>query len=50
MSRQRERFVIDLTYIPDDLCKKTKYKYILNCIDHFSKFLISHLIEKKMQM
>ena len=45
--RPRELFVIDLTYIPDDLRKKIKLKYILNCLVNFSKFLILFLIEKK---
>ena len=47
MSEPKEKFVIDLTYPPIDLYKNTKYRYILNCVDHFSKFLISFLVVKK---
>ena len=47
MDRQKQQYVIDLTYLPKELCKNTNIKYILNILDHFSKFLISYLIAKK---
>ena len=47
MPKHKERIVIDLTYIPNELCKNVKYKYILNCLEHFSKYFFSFLTEKK---
>lgn len=47
MERPKQRYIKDLTYIPSDLCKSTKFKYLLNIVDHFSKFIISYPIEKK---
>ena len=47
MNYPKERVVIDITYIPSDLSKKTKFKYILNCLDYFSKYLVPFLIKNK---
>ena len=47
MKRPKERFVIELTYLPLELIANTNYKYLFNIIDHFSKFIISFLIENK---
>ena len=49
---------MDLTYLPVHLCSNTKIKYLLNLIDHFSKFIISQpvgggsgkTVEKKLEM
>ena len=46
-NKPKERYVMDLTYLPIELCKKTKIKYLFNLIDHFSKFIISYPIENK---
>ena len=47
MKRHKERFVIDLTYLPLELIANTNCKYLFNIMDHFSKFIISFLIENK---
>ena len=39
--------VLDLTFLPIKLLENTEYKYMLNCIDHFPKFVVSFLIENK---
>ena len=38
----KERYVMDLTYLPLDLFTNIKIKYLFNLIDHFSKFIISY--------
>ena len=48
MSAPLERIVIDLTYLPEFLLKISNYKYLLNIADHFSKYVTSYLIKKKM--
>ena len=46
--KSRERYVIDITELNDDINdKKYNYKYILNVIDHYSKFCSSYLLESK---
>lgn len=47
MEKPKRRYVIDLTYLPRELCENNKYKYIFNILDHLSKFLISFLIKNK---
>ena len=47
MKEPLERIVMDITYPPNFLITKSKYKYILNIIDYFSKYLASYLIRKK---
>lgn len=37
MSKTKELYEIDLTYIPISLSIQIKYKYILNIMDYFSK-------------
>ena len=49
-SYPRERFIIDLTCLPDEFIDKEKnkgYKYLFNLVDHFSKFRITYLIKDK---
>ena len=49
-SYPRERFIIDLTCLPDEFIDKEKnkgYKYLFNLVDHFSKFGITYLIKDK---
>ena len=41
------RYIVDLWEIPEDLSLNTDYIYILDCIDHFSKFLNSFLLKNK---
>lgn len=36
-----------MTYIPIDFIKNKKNCYIFNILDHFSKFLISYIINNK---
>ena len=47
MSKPKDRYLMDLTYIPIELIENNQYKYILNVIDHFSKFLFSYLLINK---
>lgn len=47
MTKPRERYVIDLTFIPNILSGNSGYKYLFNILDHFSKFLISYAIKDK---
>ena len=47
MTKPKERFVIDLTYIPDFLTGNAGFKYLFNILDHFNKFLISYAIKDK---
>ena len=47
MEKPKERYVIDLTFLPPILYKNTNYKYILNIFDNFSIFLVSYLIKNK---
>ena len=46
-NKPKERVVLDLTYLPLMLLKNTEFKYMLNCIDHFSKYVVSYLIKQK---
>lgn len=39
MTKPKQRYVIDLTYIPTILSGKTGFNYILNILGHFNKFL-----------
>ena len=40
--------LVDITYLDKKLIGyKTSYKYIIDCIDHFSKFYWGFLIENK---
>ena len=43
----RDRYVVDLWYLPDDLIGKSNYHYVLDIIDHFSKFCQSYLLNTK---
>ena len=47
MKEPLERIVMNIAYLPYFLITNSKYKYILNIIDHFSKYLVSYLIRKK---
>ena len=38
---------MDLTELPIDIKTKSKYVYLFNIIDHFSKFGMSYLLENK---
>ena len=44
MDRAFERFAIDLTFLPFILYKNNNFKYLLNIVDHFPKFIISYPI------
>jgi len=47
------QFIADLYQIPKDICEAAaykshiKYKYVLTCVNHFSKYLWRTLIENK---
>ena len=41
MQRPKERYDIDLTYHPQILYDNIQYKYILNIVNHFTKYLVS---------
>ena len=43
----RQRYIMDITELPIELKSITKYIYLFNIIDHFSKFGMSFLIENK---
>ena len=44
----KERYVVDLISIDKDIDdNQQRYKYILNIIDHFTKFTGSYLLERK---
>ena len=45
--KKNERFKIDITYLPLELIENTNYKYLLNILDHFSKYLFSYLLSDK---
>ena len=47
MSKPKDRYLMDITYIPIELIENNEYKYNLNVIDHFSKFLFSFLLKNK---
>ena len=37
----------DLWYLPEDLSGKSNYHYVLDIVDHFSKFCQSYLLNIK---
>ena len=42
------RLLVDITYLDSKYYSdKTSYKYIIDCIDHFSKFYWAYLIRNK---
>ena len=43
----RQRYIMDITELPIELKLSSKYIYLLNIIDHFSKYGMSYLIENK---
>ena len=43
----RCRYVFDIYNIPEELSKDTPYIYILDCVDHFSKYINSFLLVNK---
>ena len=46
--KSKERYVIDLTDITNDINDENyNYKFILNIIDHYSKFCGSNLLKTK---
>ena len=45
--KPKDKLVVDLTYLPLTLIKNTEFKYLLNCIDHFSKYVVSFLLKTK---
>ena len=46
-SHPNERIISDITELPLELTINTKYKYLLNLIDHFSKYAWSYLLTNK---
>lgn len=47
MTKLKERYVIDLTFIHNFLSSNSGHKHLFNILDHFSKFLISYSIKDK---
>ena len=43
----KDRYVADLWYLPDYLKGHSNYSYVLDIIDHFSKFCNSYLLNTK---
>ena len=43
----KDRYVVDLWYLPIELMGQTNYHYVLDIIDHFSKFCQSYLLSTK---
>ena len=41
------RYVADIWNIPKEICEKTEYKYILDIVDHFSKWYYGYLLKNK---
>ena len=42
-----ERYIADLTELPNELTNNRKYLYLLNIIDHFSKYAFCYILKKK---
>ena len=44
----KQRYIMDITELPKDFCNsKNDFLYLLNIIDHFSKFGMSFLLDNK---
>ena len=43
----KQRYIMDLSELPIELIKDSRYLYLFDIIDHFSKFGMSYLIENK---
>ena len=43
----RFRYVVDIWELPESLAENSEYIYILDCVDHFSKFLNAYLLKNK---
>lgn len=43
----RYEYQMDIWYIPKDICEITNYKYVLDVIDHFSKWMWAFPIKNK---
>ena len=41
------RYIFDIYNIPETLHENTPYIYILDCVDHFSKFMNAYLLKNK---
>ena len=46
-NKPKARFVADLTDIPTDIKGNSPYLYLINIIDHFSKYVSSYLLSNK---
>lgn len=47
LTHPNERFLSDITELPFELTTDNNYKYLLNIIDHFSKYKWSYLLSNK---
>ena len=47
MNKTRERYVIDLTYLPIEIIQGIDYNYIFNIIGLFSKFIMTYKLTNK---
>ena len=43
----RFRYVVDIWKLSESLAENSEYIYILDCVDHFSKFLNAYLLKNK---
>ena len=43
----KERYLVDITELPDELNNDNKSLYLLNLINHYSKFWMSYIIKNK---
>lgn len=48
LKKPKDRIILDITFLPQKLIKNNEYKYLLNCIEHFTKFVVSYLIKKNL--
>ena len=47
MSRLKERYIMDITYIPIELIENNNFKYKINVIYHFYRYLFSFPLDNK---
>ena len=41
------RYQMDIWYLPKDIAEASNYNYVLDIIDHFSKWLFSYPLKEK---
>ena len=48
-NKPRSRYIVDITDIPTEIRANTNYLYLLNIVDHFTKYANSYLLSNKNQ-